>query len=488
MGKIHSYFSKFQSIKDKIARVLSLLLLSFLIIKSVALAQEKIEEKYIPCFDAINSYTEAYTVSQKITGTTQSIDSSTRAGLVSKLLLINSMIYGTDSFCSSNNDSLSIDTTNGILGTLETQIHTSLNSTPEGNTFQYLAQEWIPGQKSQINAASGYSFLKDQIKLDTLWSFSRDIAYTLFVLVMIVIGFMVMFRRKINSQVYVNVMNSIPNVAVGLILVTFSFAIAGIFLDLGKVSIKVVGNIVYQISNNSPIEINSIGETFTKAMDVSAPEWKVAVPVAATSYVLARAAEKFNPAGGWGEGTAWMLVVNGIKLAASPITIASLIVLAKYAIIGLIVIYASIKLFLVIVTTYFKIFLDVITAPFYFLIGSIPGNTNLMVDWLKKMASNVLVFVLIFAIINFSWAIALSGILESNLNFFNENLTADIAPDWIITFKGILLIISYFFAANAPMLADSILSVKRSRTMSEASGKSKQSFSKIPLVGGLMSK
>ena len=82
--------------------------------------------------------------------------------------------------------------------------------------------------------SAGYKYLKDSLKLDKLWGQSRNIAYMFFVVAMIVIGFMIMFRNKIGGQVLVSISNSIPQLIICLVLVTFSFAIAGIMLDIGR--------------------------------------------------------------------------------------------------------------------------------------------------------------------------------------------------------------------------------------------------------------
>ena len=65
-----------------------------------------------------------------------------------------------------------------------------------------------------------------------IWKIFRDVTYLLLVVVLIAIGFMVMFRTKINPQTVISVENSLPKIIISLILITFSFAIAGFFIDL----------------------------------------------------------------------------------------------------------------------------------------------------------------------------------------------------------------------------------------------------------------
>jgi hypothetical protein len=64
-----------------------------------------------------------------------------------------------------------------------------------------------------------------------IWKAFRNIAYLLMAIVMIVLGFMVMFRKKIDPKTVVTAQNAIPKVIVALILITFSYAIVGILID-----------------------------------------------------------------------------------------------------------------------------------------------------------------------------------------------------------------------------------------------------------------
>jgi hypothetical protein len=75
----------------------------------------------------------------------------------------------------------------------------------------------------------GFSALKPFINL---WTVFRDFAYMILVLVIVAIGFMVMFRMKINAQTVISAENALPRIVVALLLITFSFAIAGFMIDI----------------------------------------------------------------------------------------------------------------------------------------------------------------------------------------------------------------------------------------------------------------
>ena len=51
-------------------------------------------------------------------------------------------------------------------------------------------------------------------------------------LVLIFIGFMIMFRMQINPQTIISIENALPRIVITMILITFSFPLAGFLIDL----------------------------------------------------------------------------------------------------------------------------------------------------------------------------------------------------------------------------------------------------------------
>jgi hypothetical protein len=82
-----------------------------------------------------------------------------------------------------------------------------------------------------------------------IWKVFRDISYMLLVLVLIAIGFMIMFRAKINPQTVISVENSLPKIVVALLLITFSFPIAGFLIDLMYISIGIIAVFFSNVQN-----------------------------------------------------------------------------------------------------------------------------------------------------------------------------------------------------------------------------------------------
>lgn len=82
-----------------------------------------------------------------------------------------------------------------------------------------------------------------------IWKIFRDVTYLLLVVVLIAIGFMIMFRTKINPQTVISVENSLPKIIIALILITFSFAIAGFLVDLMYMLIAIIVSILGPVYN-----------------------------------------------------------------------------------------------------------------------------------------------------------------------------------------------------------------------------------------------
>ena len=101
-----------------------------------------------------------------------------------------------------------------------------------------------------------------------IWKIFRDVTYLLLVVILIAIGFMVMFRTKINPQTVISVENSLPRIIISLILITFSFAIAGFMIDLMYMLIAIIISIlgpVYNFSGGGPSTVVELQKHYLQA-------------------------------------------------------------------------------------------------------------------------------------------------------------------------------------------------------------------------------
>lgn len=77
-----------------------------------------------------------------------------------------------------------------------------------------------------------------------LWDAFRKLAYMILVIIIIAIGFMIMFRMKLNPQTVISVESALPRIVITLILITFSFAIVGFAIDLMYLVTMIVVEII----------------------------------------------------------------------------------------------------------------------------------------------------------------------------------------------------------------------------------------------------
>lgn len=109
-----------------------------------------------------------------------------------------------------------------------------------GDYFRYLSENFGLVKKTYAQG-SGFSSLSP---LMGLWSTFRNIVYLGFVVAFVFIGLAIMLRVKIDPRTVMTIENQIPKIIIGLILVTFSFAIAGFLIDLMWVMIYFIYSIL----------------------------------------------------------------------------------------------------------------------------------------------------------------------------------------------------------------------------------------------------
>jgi hypothetical protein len=256
----------------------------------------------------------------------------------------------------------------------------------------------------------GFGFTALNVVQDA-WKASRDIAFGLFVLVAVVLAFMIMFRVKISPQVVISVQSAIPKLIIALILVTFSYAIAGFLIDLMYV--------VYGV-------ISLIGTKFVPGVDIQ--------PASVFQFLTAGRI-------GWGSvgvdlGIMGLLVLYLVLLPLSLIIVLfttlgviqsailglvgggliavlgpALIttgILAILALLVLIIIHGARVLFCLI-KAYVNILLLTMFAPLQIVAGVLIPNFSFG-SWLKSFVSNLAIFVVASVLVFFSFIFMVLGV------------------------------------------------------------------------------
>ncbi len=95
--------------------------------------------------------------------------------------------------------------------------------------------------------AQGFGFSSfGESGIVSLWRITRNISYFILILVTIIMAFMIMFRVKISPQTVITIQSAIPKIIIALVLITFSYAIAGFLIDLVYVVMGIIAAILNQ--------------------------------------------------------------------------------------------------------------------------------------------------------------------------------------------------------------------------------------------------
>lgn len=172
-----------------------------------------------------------------------------------------------------------------------------------------------------------------------LWKTMRNLSYVLFVLMLVMFGFMVMFRYKINPQTVITVQAALPRVVINLLLITFSYPIGALAIDL-------IGR------------MNVLALTF---MPFNAADAAAGITFSTVGMILATV------------GTGG---VGGIFVAIALLIAVVAVILTVFAVA------------ISVITRVGRIILMTIFAPIQFAFATIPGKEDLISSWFKSLIGN----------------------------------------------------------------------------------------------------
>lgn len=375
------------------------------------------------------------------------------------------------------------DLKRGLIGIADDTATTIYANYPLVDIPSHLAQQWVPGYKDATTALyaqddidTGYKELSAS-GIAPLWTKVLNVSYVFFVIIMMVAGFMIMFRQKLGGQTMVTLGNVLPKVIVSLIIATFSFAIAGFIIDLGGV---VTSSLIYIFNIKDPNSIASIGPIMGSVFRGGLG--------AITSVVGSLGALL-------GIGT--LIKAGGlVGLIATPPPV-KIIALIGVGVVGLlfaltvlvIIFVGAVKVVITLLKAYFQLLLTVVLGPLQITLSALPGNSNAMKNWFLSVLRNVLVFPVVFIIINIPIILQELGDdvkLRLPARLINEDINYDPGGANITggLFLGVIKIIVLYYAAQAPKFLESIFPPSSNKGLQEGFAGAKGSMSKIPLIGG----
>jgi len=255
----------------------------------------------------------------------------------------------------------------GLVGLTNNNIAALYN--PPFSGVQYLASVKNNFLGKPAYAANDYQGLSGILPL---WRGFRNATYAIFSIIFIAIGITIMLRVKISPQAVISIQSAIPNLVASLILVTFSYAIAGLLIDLSYVIEGLGISLILKASNSLPVSTAEIIKNPDVMGKIAAllPGW--------TLFIFS-------------------LVISGIVGAISALTgsfgILGIISMAViWGVIGIIILWYTFKFFIGLTKCYITIILKTIIGPLEIALGAIPNMKMGFGSWFTNIIANVLVF------------------------------------------------------------------------------------------------
>lgn len=277
-----------------------------------------------------------------------------------------------------------------------------------------------PGPECQASPF-GYGFCGLQ-PIFYLWTAARDFAYALLVIAFVALGVGIMVRFKVDPRTVMTLQNQIPRVIIAILLITFSYAIAGIMIDLMWTVTYAGINI---IASSSPREVAlNCDPADIRPIEDAASQHLLNHPLAFSDTIFlrdcegnidsgnvnlaARVSDSFgrlltnilNDALGIdveGLNCSWTALGDCIPQFISWVTgmIITIIIIVA-------ILIAMLRLWFELIKTYVTLLIFIILGPIWIVLGLVPGRPLGFERWLRIIFANLAVFPLVAFIIIFA--------------------------------------------------------------------------------------
>lgn len=247
------------------------------------------------------------------------------------------------------------------------------------------------------------------------WKVTRNLAYGMLSIVMLVVGVSIMMRKKLPPQLVVTAQYALPRIVLAVILITFSYPIGALLASSTKFLLALTNGLIYDVMQSTGIT----SLTVVLGGGISA------VVLLIITLILSI----------WGAGFV-ALIVTGILLFAAVLLY------------GLIWLRAMML--------YIKLIISIIFAPFAFVLGAIPGNEANTSKWFRSAISNVLGYVLSVAYAHMVIALLLIAVHNG---FSAEGIGAGATVGGILVaaFFPVFLVYGFIQAIKVPAKINAVI-------------------------------
>lgn len=243
-----------------------------------------------------------------------------------------------------------------------------------------------------------------------LWKTFRNFVYLFFVFIFVIIGLGIMFRIKIDPRTVMTLQNQIPKIIIALVLVTFSYAIAGFLIDMMYVSLFLIFNLFAPhidvgnfnpniIQGKNPLTAVGFLGGFNLIKDASVGVGDIIgslfdgtigrVIATIVGTIIGGGAGSVIPGVGTIVGAAGGAIAGGL-LGGKILEIVGGMI--AFLIIAAALLTALFRLWFQLIKAYIFILINTVIAPFWIAGGLIPGSTKNFGMWMRDMVANLSAF------------------------------------------------------------------------------------------------
>ncbi len=240
-----------------------------------------------------------------------------------------------------------------------------LFNNPAATTERYIADVMNSAGIATPAYAQGLGFASLDPILNT-WKTFRNMAYLIFVVIFMVIGFLIMMRQKVSGQTVVTAQQAIPQIIITLVLVTFSYAIAGLLIDM----MYLVMYLLLALFGKTDLQAEFIDKSF------------ISLGISMISH---------------GGTTAFDAVQNFSDTAANTLgqlgqsALEFIGAMSLAVVVSIAIALKVFELFFELLKTYVIIILTIAFSPILLALGAIPGK-NTFSQWIKDLVGNLAAF------------------------------------------------------------------------------------------------
>lgn len=276
--------------------------------------------------------------------------------------------------------------------------------------------------------------------INDIWKATRNLSYAVFTLIIVVFAFMIMFRIKLNPQTVITIQSALPKIIISMVLVTFSYAIAGLMVDLmyvvmGFFSAVVASSSLGFMGNNPVTYFQFLSGGLNNSMGgiANLVEGPIALILFFLAYLLIFIVSIIWTA---------IAAFAGLDLGAFGVGV---ILLVFWLILIFILIINIFRIFYMLFKTLATIYITVILGPIQIALGTIVPGMGFGA-WIKKLIANLAVFPAFGILFYLAFFFLLQSFSMGLKTITDNNFLGDIVQNLSYLFGGDM---QNFFMGNA---------------------------------------